>query len=449
MNRNMLKELVAWRESPRRKPLVLDGARQTGKTWLLKQFARDAYESLVYLNFDEDKKLRQFFAGDSLKPARIIADLQTYLQRDIRPHRDLVVFDEVQECGEALHALKYFCEEANDYHLAAAGSLLGIHLATPSSFPVGKVNFLRLHPMTFLEFLEAAGATRLRARLQEAMDFEPLPGPFHDELIGHLRCYYFVGGMPEAVAQFVKDGNVAEVRAIQREIVGSYIRDFAKHAPHVDIPRLLHIWESIPSQLAQENKKFVFAQIRPGARARDYESALLWLQNAGLIHRATAIRKPELPLAGRADLDHFKVYLLDVGLLGALAGLAPSALVDGAELFTGYKGAFVENFVAQELVAAGHPLFFWKREQGIAEVDFLLQADNRIYPLEVKAGINPKSKSLQSFDATWNPPLLLRTTLLNARLDGRIANVPLYAVASLPDRLAKGRKPIPQGPSAS
>jgi uncharacterized protein len=242
--------------------------------------------------------------------------------------------------------------------------------------------------------------------------------------------------MPEAVVQFVKDQNLAEVRAIHREIIGSYVRDFAKHAPHVDIPRLLHIWEAIPSQLARENKKFVFSQVRPGARARDYESALLWLQNAGLIHRAMAILKPELPLAGRADLQHFKVYLLDVGLLGTLAGISPTALVNGAELFTGYKGAFVENFVAQELVAAGYPLFFWKREQGIAEVDFLLQVDNQVYPLEVKAGINPKSKSLQSFDATCHPPLLLRATLLNARMDGRMANVPLYAVASLPSRLS-------------
>jgi predicted AAA+ superfamily ATPase len=436
MKRNLLTDLLAWRESPRRKPLILDGARQTGKTWLLKEFARLAYEGIVYLNFDEDKKLRQFFAGDTLKPARIIADLQIYLQRDIRPERDLIVFDEVQECGEAVHALKYFCEEANDYHVAAAGSLLGLHLVSSPSFPVGKVNFLRLHPMTFLEFLEAAGATRLGERLQGATGFEPLPGPFHDELIGHLRHYYFVGGMPEAVVQFVKDQNLAEVRTIHREIIGSYVRDFAKHAPHVDIPRLLHIWEAIPSQLARENKKFVFSQVRPGARARDYESALLWLQNAGLIHRAMAILKPELPLAGRADLQHFKVYLLDIGLLGTLAGLSPTALVNGAELFTGYKGAFVENFVAQELVAAGHSLFFWKREQGIAEVDFLLQVDNQVYPLEVKAGINPKSKSLQSFDATCHPPLLLRATLLNARQDGRMANVPLYAVASFPSRLS-------------
>jgi len=338
-----------------------------------------------------------------------------------------------------VHALKYFCEEANNYHVAAAGSLLGLHLVSSPSFPVGKVNFLRLHPMTFLEFLEATGATRLCERLQGATGFDPLPGPFHDELIGHLRHYYFVGGMPEAVAQFVKDQNLAEVRTIHREIIGSYVRDFAKHAPHADIPRLLHIWEAIPSQLARENKKFVFSHVRPGARARDYESALLWLQNAGLIHRTMVVPKPELPLAGRADLQHFKVYLLDVGLLATMAGISSTALVNGAELFTGYKGAFVENYVAQELVAAGHPLFFWKREQGLAEVDFLLQIENQVYPLEVKAGINPKSKSLQSFDATCHPPLLLRTTLLDARLDGRIADVPLYAVASLPSRLVAGR----------
>jgi predicted AAA+ superfamily ATPase len=441
MYRNLLQDLLAWKQSARRKPLVLDGARQTGKTWLLKEFARQSYEGLVYLNFDEDRKLRQFFTGDTLKPARIIADLQIYLQREIRPQQDLIVMDEVQECGEAVHALKYFCEEANEYHVAAAGSLLGLHLAAAPSFPVGKVNFLRLYPMTFLEFLEAVGATRLAARLQEDHGFEPLPDPFHVELTGHLRRYYFVGGMPEAVAQYVKDQNFTEIRTIHREIMGSYIRDFAKHAPHADIPRLLHIWDAIPSQLAQENKKFVFAQVRPGARARDYESALRWLQNAGLIHRALAIQKPELPLAGRADPQHFKVYLLDVGLLGALAGITSTALTAGAELFTGYKGAFVENFVAQELVAAGHPLFFWKREQSIAEVDFLLEIENQVYPLEVKAGINPKSKSLHSFDVSYHPPRLLRTTLLNTRLDGRIANVPLYAVASWQRRLSASNLP--------
>lgn len=335
-----------------------------------------------------------------------------------------------------MNALKYFQEEANEFHVAAAGSLLGVKLSVPKSFPVGKVNFLSLHPMTFLEFLDALGEGRYRALLENLRDWEPLPRPFHEELVQLLRKYYCVGGMPEAVGCYAGTKDIAEVRKIQKEIITSYALDFAKHTPASDIPKLSHVWESIPVQLARENKKFLFSAIRKSARAREYENALLWLEDAGLIIRAFMTATARLPLNGYADRSAFKVYALDVGLLCAMAGLTADLLARGDRLFTEFKGALVENYVAQELRAASNTdLFYWKSASGAAEVDFLSQMGNSIYPLEVKAGINPKSKSLKSFDTHFGPPLLIRATLLNLRRDAKIVNIPLYAVSRIPQLL--------------
>jgi predicted AAA+ superfamily ATPase len=431
MKRDVYTELVDWKRSSRRKPLLLRGARQTGKTFILKEFGEREYENIAYFNFEEDPRLKDLFAG-SLKPEKLIEKMSLYLKRTIHPASDLIVLDEIQTSNEALNSLKYFQEEANDYHIAAAGSLLGVKLSTPMSFPVGKVNFIDLRPMSFLEFLDAMGESRYRDLIAGTETPEPFPMPFHEDLIELLRQYYFVGGMPEAVRDYAEKRNVTDVRAIQREILDSYALDFAKHAPVHDIPKLSHIWDSIPFQLARENRKFLFSALKKSARARDYESAILWLEDAGLILRCFMVSTPGQPLKGRADRSCFKVYALDVGLLGAMANISADMLTQGHRFFDEYKGAFTENYVAQQLRSlSGEELYYWKSDGGMAEVDFLCQTHGEILPLEVKSGVNPRSKSLRSYDDKFHPRQLVRTTLLNLRRDGQIVNIPLYAVSCL------------------
>ena len=431
MKRDIYTGLLDWKGSERRKPLLLQGARQTGKTFILKEFASNEYDDFVYLNFEEDPGLDQFFQRD-LNPKRILAELSIYRGREIRPGADLVIFDEIQVSGRALNGLKYFEEQAKAFHIAAAGSLLGVKLAASGSFPVGKVNFLHLYPMTFLEFLDAMGESRYRQMLEETDAFVPFAGPFHQDLIRLLTQYYVVGGMPETVRYFADKGDVRQAREIQNEIINSYVLDFAKHAPAADIPKLTQIWESIPKHLGRENKKFVFSAVRKGARAREYENALTWLENTGLIHRALAVNTSKHPLNHYADTSCFKVYALDVGLLGAMARSPTDLIVKGERLYNEYEGAFVENFVAQELVSLlGPPLYYWRSRGGRAELDFLVQVGDAVYPLEVKAGINPRSKSLKSYDLQFSPRRLARTNLLNLKKDEKTCNVPLYAISLL------------------
>jgi hypothetical protein len=333
--------------------------------------------------------------------------------------------------------LKYFAEQKNDVHIAAAGSLIGVKLSTPGSFPVGKVNFFHLYPLTFLEFLDAMGETRYRNLLESIDEPFPLADAFHSHLIDLLRRYYFVGGMPEAVEHFTTAGNGREAREIQEEIIKSYVLDFAKHAPASDIPKLTQIWDSIPRHLARENKKFVFSAVKKGARARAYENALTWLEDAGLIHRANVVETVKQPLKHYADSGSFKVYVLDVGLLGAMARSPVELLAQGERLFNEYEGAFVENFIAQQLISHFHqPLYYWRSKGGKAELDFLCEFGDRICPLEVKTGINPKSKSLKSYDRQFNPASLARANLLNLKKDGKIFNLPLYAVSLLSTMIA-------------
>ncbi len=432
MKRDIYAELVTWKSSPRRKPLLLQGARQTGKTFILNEFGRNEYEGVLYCNFEEDPGLDRFFQRD-LNPERILAELSIYMNLEIRPGADLVIFDEIQVSNGALNSLKYFAEQRSDVHIAAAGSLLGVKLSGPGSFPVGKVNFLHLYPMTFLEFLDAMGESRYRILLENIEAVVPLAEAFHSHLIDLLRCYYFVGGMPEAVKHFAETGNGHETREIQEEIIKSYVLDFAKHAPTSDIPKLTQIWDSIPKHLARENKKFVFSAVKKGARARAYENALTWIEDAGLIHRANAVRTCKYPLKHYADTACFKVYALDVGLLGAVARSPVELLAQGRRLFNEYEGAFVENYVAQQAVSHfHHQLYYWRSKGGKAELDFLYEFAGRIFPLEVKAGINPKSKSLKSYDLQFHPARLMRTNLLNFKKDGKICNLPLYAVSLLP-----------------
>jgi len=438
MKRDIYAKLLEWKSSSRRKPLLLQGARQTGKTHILKEFGRNEYENTVYCNFEEDTDLDGFFQR-SLNPERILAELSIYMSLEIHPERDIVIFDEIQVSNRALNSLKYFAEQKKDVHIAAAGSLIGVKLSAPGSFPVGKVNFFQLHPLSFLEFLDAMGESRYRNLLESIDEPFPLADAFHSHLIDLLRRYYFVGGMPEAVKHFTTAGNGREAREIQEEIIKSYVLDFAKHAPASDIPKLTQIWDSIPRHLARENKKFVFSAVKKGARARSYENALTWLEDAGLIHRANAVETVKQPLKHYADSGSFKVYVLDVGLLGAVARSPVELLVQGQRLFNEYEGAFVENFIAQQLISHFHqPLYYWRSKGGKAELDFLCEFGDRICPLEVKAGINPKSKSLRSYDRQFNPASLARANLLNLKKDGKIFNLPLYAVSLVSIMIASG-----------
>ena len=410
---------------------MLQGARQTGKTHIIKAFGRHEYETVVYCDFEKDPGLDEFFQRD-LNPERILSDISVYYDHEIRPGRDLLVFDEIQASNRALNALKYFQEKRNDIHIMAAGSLLGVKLSAPGSFPVGKVNFLRLFPMTFMEFIDAMGESRYRRMIEDVSEPIPWAGAFHNHMIDLLKQYYFVGGMPEAVKHFSETANGPETRRIQEEIIKSYILDFAKHAPTFDMPKLTLIWDSIPKHLARENKKFVFSAVKKGSRAREYENALIWLEDAGLIHRATAAGTPKHPLKHYADRGSFKIYALDVGLLGAMSQSPTELLAKGDRFFNEYEGAFVENYVAQQLLSHSQTsLYYWRSKGGKAELDFLCEFSGRICPLEAKAGVNPRSKSLRSYDLQFSPPILVRATLLNFKKDGKILNLPLYALSEL------------------
>jgi predicted AAA+ superfamily ATPase len=444
MRRDLYRKLCEWKSSDRRKPLILRGARQAGKTHLLKEFGSKEYRGLAYFNFEEDPRLKDFFKA-SLQPDALVRALGLYRKESISPEKDLIIFDEIQACNEALNSLKYFHEQAEGYHIAAAGSLLGVALSKPMSFPVGKVNFLDLRPMSFPEFLDAMGESRYRELLESKSDAQPFLEPFHADLVELLKCYYFVGGMPEVVECYARTRDFSEARAIQREILDAYALDFAKHAPAYDIPKLMQVWDSIPAQLARENRKFQFAALKSTARARDYENAILWLENAGLIWRCFQVAKPGQPLSAYANRSAYKIYALDIGLLGAMARILPDILVRGHDLFQEFRGAFIENYVAQALAGiTGGGLHYWKNEAATAEVDFLWESPSgEILPLEAKAGINTKSKSLRTFDEKFHPSQLLRTTLLNLRQDGKILNIPLYALTALGRLAAPSSEKVP------
>ena len=405
--------------------------RQVGKTYSLQHFGKTSYEKVAYLNFEKDEKLGRYFE-ETLDPRQLVKTLSIHTNEEIFPHRTLLVFDEVQECPKALNSLKYFCEEANEYHVAAAGSLLGVKTERAKGFPVGKVNFLHLYPLSFFEFLSALGQEKLRAFLEEYHGHEPLPASIHETLSQLLKRYLFVGGMPEAVAEYAKTENVNAVREIQLEILNAYERDFAKHAPPHEIMKITTVWKQVHRQLAKENKKFIFAAIRKSARGRDYEEAIQWLVDAGLIHKSYLVESPKFPLSAYANNDVFKIFLADVGLLGAQSNLAPQTMIEGDLLFTEFKGALTENYVAQELLAAKRKdLYYWTSE-GSAEIDFLLEEDHGIVPLEVKAGASQKKKSLLVYHQKYAPSKLVRATTLNLKHDGEIYNYPLYLICRFP-----------------
>lgn len=432
MERDIYKRLSEWKGSLRRKPLILHGARQVGKTFALKHFGKTAYAKIAYFNFEKDEKLARYFE-ESLDPYRLIQMLSLHSQVEIEPETTLLILDEIQECPRALNSLKYFCEEANQFHIVAAGSLLGLKTAGEKGFPVGKVNFLHLYPLTFFEFLSAVGEEKTRIFLEKLKDCEPLPSPLHEKLLQILRTYFFVGGMPEVVAEYAKNQSVKIVREIQQEILSAYERDFTKHAPPHEIMKITTVWKQVHRQLAKENKKFIFAAIRKSARGRDYEESIQWLADAGLIHKSYLVETPKFPLSAYADNHTFKLFLVDVGLLGAQSNLSPQALLDGNVLFMEFKGALTENFVAQELIATRQALPYYWTSEGVAEVDFLFEQEHVIYPLEVKAGANQKKKSLLVYNEKYSPTHLFKITTLNLKHDGKVVNYPLYLTCRVGD----------------
>ena len=428
MDRLLMKKLIMWKESPRRKPLILNGARQVGKTWLLKEFGKLSFDKVAYISLDNDAIARSLFERD-FDVARMISDLSLHSGIQITPDDTLIIIDEIQACPKAITSLKYFCEDASEYAVAAAGSLIGLSAHEGSGYPVGKVDELNLYPLSFREFLDATGNTMLK-ELFDSKNIDSMDS-FAPKAVDLLRKYYVVGGMPAAVDAFSQGAELSEVRKIQTDILDGYERDFAKHAPSRILSRMMEAWESIPSHLAQENRKFIFGHIREGARAKDYEQALMWLAQAGLIIKVPRIVKPGLPLSSYNDNKSFKVYLLDVGLLGAMSGLEPSTVVDGNTVFTEFKGALTEQYVCQQLVSdCGKRPFYWSAENSIGEIDFLVQEAGRIVAIEVKAEENVKSKSLHAFKEKYPEVFALRLSLSLFREQEWMRNVSLYALTN-------------------
>ena len=427
MRRSAIAQLTAWKTSPNRKPLVIRGARQVGKTWLMKEFGKTEFKNFVYINFDSNPDMANLFEG-SLQISRLIAGLQIYSGQKITTDT-LLIFDEIQEVPRALSSLKYFCEEAPEYAVIAAGSLLGVAMHKGTSFPVGKVNFMDLYPLSFTEFLNATGNENLVDLLQSG-DWQ-LITTFKNKYIDLLRYYYFIGGMPEAVQTFIDENDFNAVRKVQLNILTAYEQDFSKHAPVETVPRLRMVWQSIPSQLAKENRRFVYGALRQGARAKDFELAIQWLKDCGLIQQVIRLSKPALPLPAYAD-EGFKMFLSDVGLLGAMSGLDVTTLLHGNAFFNEFKGALTEQYVAQELrCSLGQTPCYWSAERATAEVDFVFQYKSGIYPLEVKAEENLKAKSLKVYSEKHTPAISIRSSMSDYRHDDWLLNLPLYGISQI------------------
>jgi predicted AAA+ superfamily ATPase len=428
MERLILKDLLKWKNSKRRKPLILKGVRQVGKTWILKEFGRRCYENTAYFNFDENEEYKQFF--ETTKDVeRILQNLMLATGQRILPEKTLIIFDEVQDCPKVINSMKYFCENAPQYHITCAGSLLGIALAKPSSFPVGKVDFMQINPMTFTEFLMANGDENLVHYLQSIDTFEPIPDAFFNPLNEKLKMYYVTGGMPEPVSLWTEDRDVEAMQSALSNIIGAYERDFAKHPDVKEFPKISMIWKSIPSQLARENKKFLYRVVKEGARAREYEDALQWLVEANLVKKIYRSTSPGLPLSAYDDLSAFKIYLSDVGLLRRLALLAPTAFGEGNRLFTEFKGALSENYVLEALSNQFEATpRYWSQNNPPYEVDFIIQRENDIIPVEVKAETNIESRSLKKYKEKFGNRIKLRVrfSLANWYLDGDLLNIPLF-----------------------
>lgn len=429
MYRKAIEKLYSWKESKRRKPLIIEGARQVGKTWLMKEFGRKAYENVVYINFDSNSRMAELFSAD-LDTARLIMGIELYCGKKIEPGQTLLIFDEVQEVPRALSSLKYFYENAPQYHIVCAGSQLGIALHGGTSFPVGKVDFLSLYPLSFKEFLSATVGERY-TELLEKQDFEMISA-FKQTYIDALKQYYFVGGMPEAVQCFAEDKDFNEVREIQKRILAAYEQDFSKHAPIEIVPKIRMLWNSIPSQLAKENKKFIYGLVREGGRAKEYEAALMWLSDCGLVHKVSRVNMPGIPLKANEDLKAFKLFIVDVGLLGCMTGLMQQTLLDGNDLFQEFKGALTEQYVCQQLKTCENlGIYYYTNDRGSCEVDFVIDTGIQVVPVEVKAEVNLRAKSLKMYHEKFAPEISIRTSMADYKKEDWLVNLPLYAVEEL------------------
>lgn len=435
MDSREIRQLLAWKNSENRKPLLIRGARQVGKTWLMKAFGKEEYEQCVYINFESNRRLGTIFETD-FDIKRIILALQIETGIIINPENTLIILDEIQEAQGALTSLKYFHENAPEYHIISAGSLLGVALNRQTSFPVGKVEFLDLHPLSFVEFLQALGEGPL-LQLLESQDWI-LIKTFKTKYIQLLKQYYYVGGMPEAVLSFSKNTDFDKVRDIQKRILESYEQDFSKHAPREIVPRIRMLWQSIPAQLAKENKKFIYGIIKEGARAKEYELAMSWLIDCGLIYKVNRITKPAIPLKAYEDFGAFKLFIVDIGLLGAMVNMDVKTLLEGNVLFEEFKGALTEQFVMQQLITFKEiSTYYWSAENATAEIDILIQFSGKIIPVEVKAEENLKAKSLKVFFGKYSPALSIRTSMSDFRKEEWLVNLPLYALSELTAIISK------------
>lgn len=433
MKRKLLENLIEWKNRKAHKPLILEGARQVGKTWLMQEFGKIQYKKIAYINFDRNLKMRETFETD-LDTKRLITAIGLDAEFKITPEDTLIIFDEIQECPRAITSLKYFNEDAPEYDIIAAGSLLGVAHHTGTGFPVGKVEFLRLYPLSFTEFLDAMGKEQY-VELIEKQDFEMIK-IFSNKFEDLLKQYCYIGGMPEVVQNFVNNGDFNQVRTIQKRILSAYERDFSKHIPANTVEKARMLWNSIPTQLAKENKKFIYNAIKKGARAKEFETALTWLRNNGLIYQVHKITKPGLPTGAYADLDAFKLFVLDVGLLGALSGLEAKTILGKYEIFQEFKGAIAEQYVLQQFKTIDDmPIYYWTNETSRSEVDFVIQRESKVIPVEVKAATNLKARSLKIYMEQFKPELAIRTSLADYKKTENLVDIPLYAIEIIKEEL--------------
>lgn len=429
MYREAIKQLELWKREANRKPMVLRGARQVGKTWIIKEFGKQYYEKCAYISMDENKRMEEVFR-EAFDIDRIIEMLEIEVGFKIEPEKTLIIFDEVQEIPRALKSLKYFQENAPQFHIIAAGSLLGIALHEGTSFPVGKVDFCNLYPLTFREFLLAFGEEKL-IEVLDRNDVDIMQA-FKTKYTDYLKYYYYVGGMPEAVSDFITNRDLKRVREIQNRLLYAYEYDLSKHAPKEIVTRIRMLWNSIPTQLAKENKKFIYGLIRKGARAREYEVAITWLVDVGLVYRIGRVKKPDFPLRAYQDFSAFKLFIVDVGLLGAMSGLNARTILEGNRLFEEFKGSLTEQYVLQQLVVdSGNDIFYWSAENATSELDFLIQMDDCIVPLEVKAEENLQAKSLKIFVQKYEIKEAVRVSMSGFRKQDWLTNFPLYNIGNL------------------
>lgn len=429
MYRYKIEELKKWKESLTRKPMIIRGARQVGKTWLMKEFGKEFYEKCAYINFDDNSRMNKLFEED-FDLDRIIQGLKIESGVNIEPENTLIIFDEIQETPKALKALKYFCENAREYHIISAGSLLGVAIHEGTSFPVGKVDFMDLTPLSFFEFLEALGENEL-LKLLKNNDF-PMIEVFDTKIKEYLKLYYYVGGMPEVVNAYATNKDLKEVRKIQKELLAAYEQDFSKHAPSNIVPRIRQLWNNIPTQLAKENKKFIYGLIKEGARAREYEIALSWLIDCGIVYQINRVNNCKVPLSAYQDFNAFKLYLLDIGLLAAMAEIDEKTLLDENEIFVEFKGSLTEQYVLCQLKQCTDlNVFYWTADTGTAEIDFITQIRGNNVPIEVKANENLQAKSLKTFVQKYNTEINVRTSMSNYRKEDWLINVPLYSIGNI------------------